>query len=70
MKRISELNALRAMPIDLNRRIQTIASRSVHNAFHHEACAFAQEIGDERMKAFLVERIDKLNRIMVANIIE
>jgi hypothetical protein len=70
MKRLGELNALRAAPIDLNRRIQAIAGRSVHNAFHHEARAFAQQIGDTTLQAFLADRIDKLNHIMQANIVE
>lgn len=70
MKRLSDLNALRAAPIDLKRRIQVIAGRSVHNAFHHEARTFAQEIGDAALQAFLVARIDELNRIMQANIVE
>ncbi len=70
IKRLSELNALRTAPIDLNKRIRGIASRSVHNAFHHEARAFAQEIGDKGLQTFLAERIEKLNHIMQANIVE
>ena len=70
MKRLSELNALRTAPIDLNKRIQGIASRSVHNAFHHEAREFAQKIGDKALQTFLAERIEELNRIMQWNIVE
>lgn len=70
MKRLSELNALRTAPIDFNKRIQGIASRSVHNAFHHEAQAFVQEIRDKALQDFLAGRIEELNRIMQANIVE
>ena len=70
MKRLSELNALRARPIDLGKRIRNLASRSVHNAFHHGARSFAQEIGDTALQAFLVQRIGELNRIMQSNIVE
>lgn len=70
MKRLSELNALRTKPIDLNKRVRDIASRLVHNAFHHEARAFAQVTGDKALQIFLAERIEQLNRIMQANIVE
>ncbi len=70
LKRLSELNALRTSPIDLNKRIRSIASRTVHNAFHHEAHSFAQEIGNTILQTFLVERIDELSRIMQSNIVE
>lgn len=70
MKRLSELNALRTSPIDLNNRIRTIAARTVHNAFHHEARSFAQQIGNAILQTFLVERIDELSRIMQSNIVE
>ena len=70
MKRLSELNALRAAPIDFNRRLLVIARRSVHNVFHHEVCAFAKEVQDTILHAFLVERINQLNRIMKMNIVE
>ena len=70
LKRLSKLNALRTPPIDLDKRIRTIASRTVHNAFHHEARSFAQEIGNPILQKFLVERIDELSRIMKSNIVE
>jgi hypothetical protein len=70
MKRLAELNALRTDPIDLNMRIKGIASRSVHNAFHHEALAFARQSRDEALQTFLAERIKELNRIMQGNIVE
>lgn len=70
LKRLSELNALRTSPIDLNKRIRTIASKSVHNAFHHEARSFALDIGNTILQTFLVERIDELSRIMQSNIVE
>ena len=34
LKRHYDLNKLRVAPIDLGKRIQAIASRTVHNAFH------------------------------------
>ena len=70
LKRLGELNALRTAPIDLNKRIRNIASRTVHNAFHHEARFFSQETGDTLLQKFLVERIDELSRIMHSNIVE
>lgn len=70
MKRLSELNALRTSPVDLNNRIRTVAARTVHNAFHHEACSFAQQTGNAILQTFLVERIDELSRIMQSNIVE
>ena len=70
MKRISKLNALRTSPIDLNNRIRTIASMTVHNAFHHEARSYAQEIGDTILQTFLIGRLDELSRIMQSNIVE
>ncbi len=51
-------------------RIRTIASKTVHNAFHHEARSFAQEIGNAHLQTFLVQRIDELSRIMQSNIVE
>ncbi|MDP1638879.1 MAG: reverse transcriptase domain-containing protein [Candidatus Nitrotoga sp.] len=70
LKRLSKLNALRTSPIDLDKRIRTIARRTVHNAFYHEARSFAQEIGNAILQTFLVERIDELSRIMQSNIVE
>ena len=70
LKRISELNALRATPIDFNKRIQAIASRSVHNAFHHEARSYALETRDAPLQKILDDRIEELNRIMHSNIVE
>lgn len=70
MKRIGELNVLRATPIDFSKRILAIASRSVHNAFHNEARAYSQEIGDAMLQALLGTRIEELNHIMQANIVE
>lgn len=70
LKRLSKLNTLRTSPIDLDKRIRAIASRTVHNAFHHEARSFAQEIGNAFLQTFLVERIDELSRIMQSNIVE
>lgn len=70
IKRLSELNALRTSPIDLNKRIRGIASRTVHNAFHHEARSFAQKIGNAILQTYLVERIDELSHIMRSNIVE
>ncbi len=70
LKRLSELNALRTSPIDLDKRIRSIASKTVHNAFHHEARSFAQKIGNATLQTFLVERIDELSRIMQSNIVE
>ncbi len=70
LKRLRTLNALRTAPIDLDKRIRTIAIRTVHNAFHYEARNFAQEIGNTILQTFLVKRIDELNRIMQSNIVE
>lgn len=70
LKRIHDLNALRATPIDLNKRLRAIASQTVHNAFHHEVRSFAQKIGNMPLQTFLVERIEELNRIMQSNIVE
>jgi hypothetical protein len=70
LKRLSKLNALRTSPIDISKRIRAIASKTVHNAFHHEARSFAQEIGNTILQTFLVERIDELSRIMQSNIVE
>ena len=70
LKRISELNALRATPIDFNKRIRAIASRSVHNAFHHEARSYALETRDAPLQKILDDRIEELNRIMHSNIVE
>ena len=70
LKRLSTLNALRTAPLDLDKRIRTIAIKTVHNAFHYEARNFAQEIGNTILQTFLVKRIDELNRIMQSNIVE
>lgn len=70
LKRLSKLNALRTSPIDLDKRLRAIASKTVHNAFHHEARGFAQEIGNAPLQTFLVQRIDELSRIMQSNIVE
>lgn len=70
MKRLNDLNALRPKPINLNQRIEGIASRSVHNAFHHEALAYARLAGDTALQKFLVARVNELDRIMQSNIVE
>jgi hypothetical protein len=70
MTRLSKLNALRIHPIDFNKRVRDIASQTVHNAFHHEARSFAQEVGDMPLQKYLVKRIDELSRIMQSNIVE
>ncbi len=70
LKRLSELNALRATPIDLGKRVQAIAGRTVHNAFHHEARSFAQESGNAPLQTFLAQRIDELSHVMQSNIVE
>jgi hypothetical protein len=70
LKRISELNLLRVVPIDLNRRVRSIAVKSVHNAFHHEAFTFSKEAGHRSLQAALQGRIDELGRIMQENVIE
>ena len=70
LKRLSDLNARCETPLDFKERIRTIASRSVHNAFHHEASAFALTIHDSALHAFLIERIAKIDKLMVSNIVE
>lgn len=70
MKRLNDLNALRPKPINLNERIQDIASRSVHNAFHHEALAYAHTVADTALQTFLAARIKRLDHIMQASIVE
>jgi hypothetical protein len=70
LKRLSELNALRTDPIDLSKRILTIAGKTVHNAFHHEALTFAKGVGDEALREVLQKRIEELSRIMHENVIE
>ena len=70
LKRVSEMNMLRPVPIDFNERIRLIALKSVHNAFHHEALTFANGSGDESLQEFLQVRIEELNRIMKENLIE
>jgi hypothetical protein len=68
--RLSKLNSLRTTPIDLNKRIRSIADKTVHNAFHHEAGAFALAVKDVALADFLHARIDKLHYLMHQNIIE
>lgn len=70
LKRISELNVLRATPIDFNKRIRAIASRSVHNAFHYEARSYALETANAPLQKIFDDRIEELNRIMHSNIVE
>lgn len=70
MKRVRDLNALRASPIDLNKRLQAITAKSVHNAFHHEVLAYSKKIKDADLEQFLLDRIGVLNQLMHANIIE
>jgi hypothetical protein len=70
LKRLAELNALRTVPMDLNKRILGIASRSVHNAIRHEARADSQEVADKVLHNRLVVHIGELSRIMQANIVE
>lgn len=70
LKRLSDLNALRSSPIDLNKRLLTIAAKSVHNAFHHEVLVYSQKVRDVDLEQFLKNRIDELDHLMHANIIE
>ena len=70
LQRIRKLNALRTSPINFNNRIRTTASKIVHNAFHHEALAYSEKIGDALLRIYLSERIDQLGRIMHSNIVE
>lgn len=69
-KRLKVLNALRTAPIDLNKRIKTIAAKSVHNAFHYEALVYSRDINDSDLQQFIEERIAKLNHIMSTNVVE
>ena len=70
MKRLNELNSMPVKPINLHQRIQSIARQSVHNAFHHEALAYARTMGDKELQAFLIARITHLDYIMQSNIVE
>lgn len=70
IKRLSELNAMRTKPLDLHKRIQAIAKRSVHNAFHHEALAYARLVKESSLEAFLVNRMDEISQLMALNTVE
>jgi phage I-like protein len=70
LKRLSELNALRAKPIDMNKRLHAIAAKSVHNAFHHEVLAYSQKVNAVELEQFLVKRIAELAQLMDENIVE
>lgn len=68
--RINTLNALKKKPIDLNKRLSLIASKSVHNAFHHEVLAYARKIKDSRLTELIKSRISALDQLMLKNEIE
>lgn len=68
--RINELNSLRSKPINLNNRLILIASKSVHNAFHHEVLAYASRVRDTSLENFVAGRIAALDHLMTANLIE
>lgn len=53
LNRLSDLNALRLSPIDLNKRLLTIAAKSEHNAFHHEVLVYSRKVRDVALEQFL-----------------
>lgn len=59
--RVHELNAKRINPINLNKRIIDLGDTTFHNAFHHEALAFAKEIKNAAMEKAFAKRLKELN---------
>ena len=70
LNRLHTLNSFRLKPINLNKRLLSIASKSVHNAFHHEVLAYASKVRDTTLKNFVTGRIAALDQLMTANVIE
>ena len=70
LHRLNELNSLRSRPINLNNRLLMIASKSVHNAFHHEVMAYATKVKDTSLEKDVADRIAALDHLMTANLIE
>ena len=64
LKRLHALNSKRSYPIDLSKRIQKLGKKSVHNAYHHEALAFAISINDNNLKTFFELRLASLEQQM------
>jgi hypothetical protein len=62
--RISQLNAMRSKPIDLNQRIKRLGKETMHNAFHHEALGYAREVKDKTLVAYFKNRISEIDAQM------
>jgi hypothetical protein len=61
---VDDLNSKRLRPIDFARRLQKLGENSVHNAFHHEAHAFAIQIKNADLETYFIARLASLEQQM------
>ncbi len=62
--RVHQLNSKGSRPIDLAKRLKQLGEKSVHNAYHHEALAFAISINDSELKVYFESRLVSLGQQM------
>jgi hypothetical protein len=67
LERIFHLNNQRTNPIDFFDHLRQIGQKSVHNAYHHEAFAFAVSISNDELKKYFEERLHYLKQQMDAD---
>ena|SRR3989338_3799357 len=66
LERVHYLNSRRSKPVDFAKRLQELGKKSVHNAYHHEALAFAISMKDADLKTFFELRLASLEQQMNA----
>ena len=64
LKRIHELNDKRAQPINFSTHLKQLGEKSVHNAYHHEALAFAILTKNHNLQMYLETRLNSLKQQM------
>jgi hypothetical protein len=64
LEQVHKLNRRRSQPIDLANRLKQLGEKSIHNAYHYEALAFAILIKDEELKTYCESRLASLEQQM------
>ena len=67
LKRVFDLNAKMASPINFTARLKRIGKTCVHNAYHYEVRAFAISIDHRNLKRFCDSRLNSLEQQMRSN---
>jgi hypothetical protein len=61
---------MRSHPIDFCARLEGLAAKSVHIAFHYEVLKFAKKSANSELEKYISSRINEINELMLNNAIE